>query len=208
MEDMLDVDRWPYDPRRPPVGLDETSNQLLADPRPPLPVQPGAVPRQDDEYHREGVANRFLWGEPLANRRQVAGTDRRTKVDWAQVVKDLVDVHSPAAERIVLVLDNRNPHTPASRYEAFAPAEAKRIADKLEIPSTPKHGSWLNRAEIERSALSRQGLDRRIPSRAVLAKEVAAWERERNQAQVTVNWRFTTADVRSKLKHLSPSFQL
>lgn len=207
MEDTLDVYRRPYDPRRPQVCLDETSKQLLADVREPLPMRPGQVEREDYEYQREGVSNLFLWCEPLGNRRHVEVTERRTKVDWAHVVKDLVDVHYPDAERIVLVMDNLNTHTPASLYEAFAPAEAKRIADKLEIHYTPKHGSWLDIAEIEISALSRQCLDRRIPDRDVLAQEVAAWERERNEAQITVNWRFSTADARIKLKHLYPSFQ-
>ena len=200
--------RRPYDPRWPQVCLDETSKQLLADVRAPLPMRPGQVEREDYEYQREGVSNLFLWCEPLGNRRHVKVTERRTKVDWAHVVKELVDVHYPDAERIVLVMDNLNTHTPASLYEAFAPAEAKRIADKLEIHYTPKHGSWLDIAEIELSALSRQCLDRRIPDRDVLAKEVAAWERERNEAQVTVNWRFSTADARIKLKHLYPSFQV
>lgn len=207
MEDTLDVYRRPYDPRRPQVCLDETSKQLLADAREPLPMRPGQVKREDYEYQREGVSNLFLWCEPLGNRRHVEVTERRTKADWAHVVKDLVDVHYPDAERIVLVMDNLNTHTPASLYEAFAPAEAKRIADKLEIHYTPKHGSWLDIAEIELSALSRQCLDRRIPNRDVLAQEVAAWERERNEAQITVNWRFSTADARIKLKHLYPSFQ-
>lgn len=207
MEDTLDVYRRPYDPRRPQVCLDETSKQLLADMREPLPMRPGQVEREDYEYQREGVANLFFWCEPLGNRRHVEVTERRTKVDWAHVVKDLVDVHYPDAERIVLVMDNLNTHTPAALYEVFAPAEAKRIADKLEIHYTPKHGSWLDIAEIELSALSRQCLDRRIPGRDVLAQEVAAWERERNEAQITVNWRFSTADARIKLKHLYPSFQ-
>ena len=207
MEDTLDVYRRPYDPRHPQVCLDETSKQLLADAREPLPMHAGRVEREDYEYKREGVANLFLWCEPLANRRHVEVTDRRTKVDWAQVVKDLVDVHYPDAERIVLVMDNLNTHTPASLYEALDPAEAKRIADKLEIHYTPKHGSWLDIAEIELSALGRQCLDRRIPNRDILAKEVAAWERERNIAQVKVDWRFTTDDARIKLKHLYPSIQ-
>ena len=207
MEDTLDVYRRPYDPRRPQVCLDETSKQLLADTREPLPARSGDLERVDYEYKREGVANLFLCCEPLANRRHVEVTDRRTKVDWAHVVKDLVDVQYPDAERIVLVMDNLNTHTPASLYDAFDPAEAKRIADKLEIHYTPKHGSWLNIAEIELSALSRRCLDRRIPSRDTLSKEVAAWERERNAAQITVDWRFTTDDARIRLKHLYPSIQ-
>jgi hypothetical protein len=207
MEDVLDVYARPYDPRQPLVNLDETSKQLLADTREPLPMTPGQVAREDYEYERHGVANLFLWCEPLVGRRHVTVTERRTKLDWAQVIKELVDVHYPNAERIVLVMDNLNTHTPASLYEAFPPAEAKRLADKLEIHYTPKHGSWLDIAEIELSALTRQCLDRRIPDRETLTQEVAAWERERNAAQVAVHWQFTTADARIKLKHLYPSHQ-
>jgi hypothetical protein len=207
MEDVLEVYRRPYDPRHPQVCLDETSKQLLADVREGQPMKPGRVEREDYEYERHGVANLFLWCEPLAGRRHVAVTDHRTKVDWAQVVKDLVDVHYPNAERMVLVMDNLNIHTPAALYEAFAPAEARRIADRLEIHHTPKHGSWLDIAEIELSALTRQCLDRRIPDQDTLIKEVAAWEQERNDAHVAVDWQFTTADARVKLKHLYPSVQ-
>jgi hypothetical protein len=207
MEDTLDVYRRPYDPCRPQVCLDETSKQLLADTREPLPMRPGQVEREDYEYERRGVSSLFLWCEPLGNRRHVEVTDRRTKVDWAHIVKDLVDTHYAGAERVVLVMDNLNTHTPASLYEAFAPAEAKRIADRLEIHYTPKHGSWLNIAEIELSALARQCLDRRMPDRDILAKEVLAWERERNTARVTIDWRFSTDDARIKLKHLYPSIR-
>jgi len=205
MEDTLDVYRRPYDPLHPLVCLDETSKQLLADTRAPLPMRLGDVARVDYEYQRKGVSNLFLWCEPLRNRRHLEVTERRTKVDWAHVVRDLVDTHYPEAIRIALVMDNLNTHTPAALYEAFAPVEAKRIADKLEIHYTPKHGSWLNIAEIELSALSRQCLDRRIPDRQTLAEEVAAWERQRNTAEASVDWRFTTADARIKLKHLYPS---
>jgi DDE superfamily endonuclease len=207
MEDVLDVYRRPYDPQRPQVCLDETSKQLLADTRAPLPMKPGQVMREDYEYERQGVANLFLWCEPLGNRRHVEVTERRTRIDWAHVVKDLVDVHYPNAAQIVLVMDNLNTHSPASLYEAFAPAEAKRIADKLEIHYTPKHGSWLDIAEIELSALARQCLDRRIPDWETLTTEVAAWEQERNADQATVHWHFTTADARVRLKHLYPSIQ-
>jgi DDE superfamily endonuclease len=207
MEDVLDVYHRPYDPRRPQVCLDETSKQLLVEVREPLPMGPGQIAKEDYEYQRGGVSNLFLWCEPLGNRRHVKVTDRRTKVDWAHVVKDLVDVHYPDAERIVLVMDNLNTHTPASLYEAFAPAEAKRIADKLEIHYTPKHGSWLDIAEIELSALARQCLNRRIPDRDTLVREVAAWEAARNADQATVHWRFTAADARVKLKHLYPTHQ-
>lgn len=207
MEDVLDVYRRPYDPKRPQVCLDETSKQLLADTREPIPMKPGQAQREDYEYERHGVANLFLWCQPLGNRRHVEVTERRTKVDWAHVAKDLVDVHFPDAEQIVLVQDNLNTHTPASLYEAFPPKEAKRIADRFEFHYTPKHGSWLDIAEIELSALTRQCLDRRIPDQETLIKEVAAWEAERNAAQVTVHWHFTTADARVKLKHLYPSLQ-
>ena len=207
MEDVLDVYRRPYDPWRPQVCLDETSKQLLASVRERQPMKPGQVEREDYEYERHGVSNLFLWCEPLTGRRHVEVTDRRTKVDWARIVKELVDTQYPDAERIVLVMDNLNVHTPAALYEAFTPAEAKRIADRLEIHYTPKHGSWLDIAEIELSALARQCLDRRIPDQDTLIKEVAAWEQDRNDTQVIVDWQFTTADARVKLKHLYPSVQ-
>jgi hypothetical protein len=156
MEDILDVYTRPYDPRYPQVCMDEMSKQLLRDTRAPLPATPGNVQRVDYEYEREGVVNLFLFCEPLHGQRWVTLTDQRTKVDWAQQIKNLVDVRYPAAERIVLVMDNLNTHSPASLYEVFPPAEAKRLADKLEIHYTPKHGSWLNMAEIELSVLSRQ----------------------------------------------------
>jgi hypothetical protein len=204
MEDVLDVYTRPYDPRFPQVCLDETSRQLLADAAPPLPVAPGRSAREDYEYVRRGVVNLFLVCEPLRGWRHVTVSDRRTRVDWAHCVKDLIDVRYPAAERIVLVQDNLNTHTPASLYEAFPPAEAKRLADKLEIHYTPKHGSWLNMAEIELGVLAGQCLDRRLPDRTTLEQEVGAWAAERNAATRTVDWRFTTADARIKLKHLYP----
>ena len=207
MEDVLSVYTRPYDPSRPQVCMDEVSKQLLADARPPLPIQPGQPRRVDYEYERRGTANLFLFCEPLQARRWVAATDRRTSVDWAHQIKDLVDVRYPAAERIVLVADNLNTHTPSALYETFPPAEAQRLADKLEIHYTPKHGSWLNIAEIELSVLGRQCLDRRIPDKAALAGEVAAWQERRNAAGGTVDWRFTTDDARIKLKRLYPSIQ-
>jgi len=206
MEDVLDVYTRPYDPRRPQVGLDETSRQLLGDVTPPLLPAPGRPARQDYEYTREGVCNLFLVTEPLRGWRHVVVSDRRTRLDFAHVIKELVDVHYPDAEVIVLVMDNLNTHTPASLYEAFPPAEAKRLADKLEIHYTPKHGSWLNMAEIELGVLAAQCLDRRLPDRATLEREVAAWEAARNAATRTITWRFTTADARIKLKHLYPSY--
>ena len=205
MEDVLDVYTRPYDPRRPQVCLDEASKQLLADVRPPLPVRPGAPAKLDSEYARHGTAALFMVCEPLAGRRHVRVRMRRTAVDWAPVVKELVDELYPDAETIVLVMDQLNTHSPASLYEAFPPAEAKRLADKLTIHHTPKHGSWLNMAELELSVLARQCLDDRIPDQSALATAVAAWEAERNAAKSVIDWRFTTADARIKLKHLYPS---
>ncbi len=207
MEDVLAVYQRPYDPRFPQVCMDEASKQLLDQITPPLPLAPGQPEREDYEYVRNGAANLFILCEPLRGWRHLTVTQRRTKVDWAHCIKQLVDVHYPAAEKIVLVMDNLNTHTPASLYEAFPPAEAKRLTDRLEIHYTPKHGSWLNMAEIELSVLGRQCLDRRIPDDATLMQEVAAWEDGRNGADTIVNWRFTTADARIKLKHLYPSIQ-
>jgi transposase len=205
MEDVLSVYTRPYDPKRPQICLDELLKELHGEVRPPLPPAPGQPRREDYEYEREGRANLFLWYEPLQSRRQVEVTERRTMVDWAHVVKDLVDVHYPDAEQIVLVMDNLNTHSPASLYQAFAPAEAKRLADKLEIHWTPKHGSWLNAAEIELAILSKQCLGRRIPDRETLQAEVSAWEETRNSLGTGVDWRFTTEDARIKLKHLYPA---
>jgi hypothetical protein len=206
MEDVLDVYHRPYDPARPLICLDETSRQVLAETRPHLPVAPGRPARHDPEYARDGVVNLFLVSEPLRGRRQVCLSERRTRIDFAHCIKDLVDVHYAEAERIILVLDQLNTHSPASLYEAFPPAEARRLADKLEIHHTPAHGSWLNMAEIELSVLQRQCLDRRLGNRATLAREVAAWVATRNAAATAIDWRFTTADARIKLKRLYPSF--
>ncbi len=207
MEDVLDVYQRPADPTHPVVCLDETSRQVVSEVRDPLSVRPGRAARHDPEYAREGVVNLFLVTEPLRGWRQVSVSDRRTRLDWASCVRDLVDVHYPDAERIVLVMDQLNTHTPASLYEAFPPAEAKRLADRLEIHHTPKHGSWLNMAEIELSVLARQCLDRRIETREEWEREVEAWEEERNERRVGVKWRFTTADARIKLRHLYPAVQ-
>jgi hypothetical protein len=206
MEDVLDVYTRPYDPRRPQVCLDETSRQLLADVTPPLSVAPGQPAREDYEYARQGVCNLFLVTEPLRGWRHVRVSAQRTRVDFAATIKDLVDVQYPDAEVIVLVMDNLNTHTPASLYETFPPDEAKRLTDRLEIHYTPKHGSWLNMAEIELGVLAAQCLDRRLPDQETLTGEVAAWEEERNATPHTIDWRFTTADARIKLKHLYPSF--
>ena len=207
MEDVLDVYTRPYDPKHPQVCLDETSRQLLADVTPPLPMAPGVPAKEDYEYERRGVVNLFLVCEPLRGWRDVMVSDRRTRIDWAQCIKELVDVHYPDAEKIVLVQDNLNTHTPASLYEAFPPAEAKRLADKLELHYTPKHGSWLNMAEIELGILAGQCLDRRLPDRETLEHEVAAWVATRNAALKTIDWRVTTDDARIKLKRLYPVIQ-
>ncbi len=207
MEDVLDVYTRPYDPKRPQVCLDETSRQLLADAIAPEPMVPGRVAREDYEYVRGGVCNLFMLTEPLGAWRHVVLSERRTRIDFAHCIKELVDVHYPQAEVIVLVMDNLNTHTPASLYEAFEPEEAKRLADRLEVHYTPKHGSWLNMAEIELSVLAEQCLGRRrLPDRGTLGREVGAWEQERNGKGSTIDWRFTTADARIKLKHLYPSF--
>ena len=205
MEDVLDVYTRPYDPARPVVCLDETSRQLLAEARPPRPPASGRPARYDPEYVRAGVVNLFLVCEPLRGWREVRVSAQRTRIDWAHCVRDLVDVHYPDAERVVLVLDQLNTHSPASLYEAFPPEEAKRVASKLEMHHTPKHGSWLNMAELELSALQRQCLARRLGARAVVEREVAAWSAARNAADVTIDWRFTTADARIKLKRLYPA---
>jgi DDE superfamily endonuclease len=207
MEDVLDVYQRPEDPSRPIICLDETSRQVLADVRTPLPAQPGQPVRHDPEYVREGVVNLFLVTAPLRGWRHVRVSQQRTRIDFAQCIKDLVDVHYPEAEQIILVLDQLNTHSPASLYEAFPPAEAKRLADKLEIHATPKHGSWLNMAEIELSVLQRQCLDRRLGTRVTLEREVAAWVETRNASPATIDWRFTTTDARIKLKRLYPLIQ-
>jgi DDE superfamily endonuclease len=204
MEDVLDVYTRPADPSRPVVCLDETSRQLLGDARPPMPPAPGQPARHDPEYVRGGVANVFLVTEPLRGWRQVLVSDRRTRLDFAACIQALADVHYPTAERIVLVMDQLNTHSPASLYDAFPPAEAKRLTDKLEIHYTPKHGSWLNMAEIELSVLQRQCLDRRLGDRVTMEREVAAWVAARNATTTAIDWRFTTEDARIKLKRLYP----
>ena len=205
MEDILDLYHQPYDPKRPLVGMDETSKQLIRETRSRIPAKEGRVERYDYEYKRNGVSNIFMFFEPLGGWRHVKVTDRRTKADWAQCMQELVDVHYPQAELIKVVMDNLNTHNPASLYEVFEPAEARRILSKLEFHNTPIHGSWLNVAEIELSVLSRQCLNRRIPDKDVLTREVAVWKQDRNNAGMKVDWRFTTADARIKLKHLYPS---
>ena len=201
----MDVYARPPDPLRPLVCFDEGSKELHGEARDPLPAIPGHPARVDTEYVRHGTANLFLWCAPLLGHRGVLVTAQRTRLDFAHAIRDLVDVQFPHAERIVLVLDNLNTHEATSLYLAFPPAEAKRLWDKLEVHPTPKHGSWLNVAELELSALGRRCLDRRIPDRETLATAVTAWVTERNAAAVTVDWQFTTADARIKLKHLYPT---
>ena len=205
MEDVLDVDHRPFDPRRPLVGLDEASKQLIGEVAEPVAAEPGRPERIDDEYVRDGTANLFMISEPLVGWRHVEVTERRTAVDFAEVVRWLVEEVHPDAEAVVLVLDNLNTHKPASLYEAFEPERARRIIERLEIHYTPKHGSWLNMAEIELSVLAGQCLDRRIDNAEELCREVSAWEEERNERQVGVNWQFTTADARIKLRRLYPA---
>jgi len=207
MEDVLDVYHRPRDPKRPVVCLDETFKQLIGEVREPLPPAPGQVERYDSVYVRKGVASLFMTFEPLAGRRHVELSDSRTAVDWARVVKNLVDTpRHRDAEVIVLVMDQLNTHGPWSLYEAFAPDEAKRIADKLEIPYTPKHGSWLNMAEVELSVFERD-LPERVGDRLAMAAHVSAWEKRRNGAKVKADWQFTTADARVKLRKLYPTVE-
>jgi hypothetical protein len=207
MEDVLDVYKRPYDRKRPVVCLDETSKQLIGEIRQVIPAAPGRLAREDSEYVRNGVANLFMVFEPLGGKRRVKVTERRTRRDWAECVRTVVDEMYPQAQKIVLVMDNLNTHSPASLYEAFEPAEARRITDKLEIHYTPRHGSWLDMAEIELGILSRQCLDRRMDNVAYLRSEVAAWQQQRNEAKAKVSWQFTTADARIKLRRLYPSIE-
>lgn len=206
MEDVLEVYHRPYDAQRPMVCMDECSKQLIGEVRAPLPPKPGKVAKQDSEYERCGTANVFMAVEPLAGRRTTQVTERRTRVDWALFVQMLLTTVYPLAAKVVLVMDNLNTHGVASLYEAFAPDVALALAARLEIHYTPKHGSWLNMAETERSILARQCLDRRIDDRDLMAREVAVWEAARNAAEAGINWQFTTADARIKLKRLYPSF--
>jgi len=207
MEDVLDVYHRPPDPARPLICLDETSRQLLADVRSPLPAVPGHAARHDPEYVRGGVVNLFLVTEPLRGWRHVTVSEQRTRIDWARCVRDLVDVQFPDAPTIVLVMDQLNTHSPASLYTAFPPAEAKRIADRLEIHYTPKHGSWLNMAEIELSVLQRQCLRQRFADRAAMEHAVSAWVADRNATTRRIDWQFTTIDARTKLRRLYPAYE-
>ncbi len=207
MEDVLEVYMRPYDPKYPVVCFDELNKQLVKEIQQPIPPEPGRKERFDYEYERNGTANIFINCEPLIGQRSVKVTDRRTAIDFAQVIRELIDEQYPDAEKIVLVMDNLNTHKPASLYQAFEPKEARRLLDRLEIHYTPKHGSWLNMAEIELSVLSGQCLDRRIPDKETLVREVAAWEKKRNQDKCKVNWQFTAENARIKLTRLYPSIQ-
>jgi len=204
MEDVLEVYKRPYDPAFPVVCLDETNRQLIEETRKAVPVRPGRSRRTDFEYRRRGVVNLFMMFEPLAAKRQVKLSQQRTRKDWSECVRDLVDVYYPEAEKVVLVEDNLNTHTVGSLYETFESEEARRLAEKLELHYTPKHGSWLNMAEIEIGVLSRQCLSQYISTKEKMCREVAAWEQKRNQANATVDWQFTTGNAPIKLKRLYP----
>ena len=207
MEDVLEVYQRPHDPERPLVCLDETSKQMIAEIRKPIAARPGQKARHDYEYERNGVANLFMMFAPLEGWRHVKITDHHAALDYAQVLKDLSDTHFPDAAKIVLVQDNLATHKPASLYEAFPPAEARRLIERFEWHYTPKHGSWLDMAESELSVLATQCLDRRIPDKPKLVAEVTAWEEYRNSHHAKADWQFTTADARVKLKRLYPRFE-
>ena len=207
MENVLEVYHRGYDPKRPMVCMDETSKQLVTETRVPQPLGPGQAERFDYEYARNGTANVFLFCEPLAGRRRVAVTNRRTRCDWAEQIRVLLDVQYPRAERVTLVMDNLNTHSPGSLYEAFEPAEARRLIDRLELVYTPKHGSWLNMAEIELCVLSRQCMGDRVPDQPTLVASVERWQKDRNANRATIDWQFTTADARIKLRRLYPKTQ-
>jgi transposase len=204
MEDVLDVYARPYDEKHPVVCVDEARKELHSTPYEGVPMQAGRIKREDYEYERHGTANIFMAFEPLLGKRQLKVTPSRTSIDFAQFIRELLDTHYPQAEKIVLITDNLNTHTMAAFYEAFEPAEARRLLQRIEWHYTPEHGSWLNAAEIELAALATQCLNRRIESQALLTSETLAWQDKRNAAPVKVNWQFTTADTRIKLRHLYP----
>ena len=207
MEDVLQTYRLPYDPRYPVVCFDEACKQLFGEVRPPLPPRPGAPGRVDYEYERKGVCHQLMMCEPLRGWRHVRVSERRTRRDYAECVRELVDVHCPGARKIRLVQDNLNTHDGASLYEAFPPEQARRLLDKIEFHYTPKHGSWLNMAETEISIMNRQCLNRRLDSQGRIAEEVAAWEGERNAREARIHWTFTLAAARRKLRKLYPSIE-
>jgi hypothetical protein len=208
LEDVLAVYQRPPDPAHPVLCRDETSKQRVGETRVALPAAPGQPRREDYEYERQGVANLFLFSEPLTGWREVQVTERRTRMDGAIAMRELSERHYPGAERITVVLDNLNTHGPASFYEAFTPEEARRLAERFEVHYTPQHGSWLNRAEIELSVLSRQCLDRRIGEAGFLRREIEAWQQRRHAASKTIDWQFTASDARSKLKRLYPVIKM
>jgi hypothetical protein len=207
MEEVLDIYTRPHNPEMPLVCLDETSKQLVSETRTPVPMKPGHPERIDYEYERNGTASLFMLFAPLEGWRHTEVTGRRTAIDYAHVLKDLSDIRFPQAKKIVLVQDNLNTHTKASLYQAFPPAEARRLAERFEWHYTPKHGSWLNMAESELGVLASQCLGRRIPDKETLTKEVAAWQARRNNNKTKADWRFTTAEARIKLKRLYPRFE-
>lgn len=204
MEDVLEIYSRPYDSKKPVICMDEMNKQCIKEVRKPIPMSPGNPERYDSEYERNGSVNIFLCSEPLKGSRFINVTDRRTKLDWAHFIKDLIDNQYLDADKIILILDNLNTHNPGSFYEAFEPEEARRLLNKLEIHHTPKHGSWLNMAEIELSVLSRQCLNRRIPDKETYKREIEKWNSDRNNQQIGVDWHFTTKDARNKLKRLYP----
>jgi len=205
MEEILDIYKQPYDSKRPVVCMDESSKQLIKEIRQSLPMKPGEVKKFDTEYERNGTANIFMAFEPLQGLRFTKTTEQRTRTDWAYYIRDVIDNNYSDSEKIILVMDNLNTHHKSSLYEAFEPAEAKRVADRFEIHYTPKHGSWLNMAEIELSHLSRQCLDRRLGERDLLETEVTAWTESRNEQKIIAKWQFTTPEARVKLRKLYPT---
>lgn len=207
MEEVLEIYKREYDPEHPLLCFDESSKQQIQEVIESLPMEPGKPMRYDGEYQRNGVSNLFMIFEPLGGKRHVQVTEQRTKKEWAECMKMIVDELYPDAKKITIVMDNLNTHTPASLYGRYPPSEARRIAEKLDIQYTPKHGSWLNMAEIEFSAMSRQCLDRRIGSMEEMVQEIHAWEKARNKAEVKCNWRFRTEDARVKLKKLYPQYE-
>jgi hypothetical protein len=206
MEDVLEVYQRPYDARFPQICMDEGSKQLISETQAPLAMEPGKVKREDYEYERKGTCSIFVAVEPLAGQRFLKVSERRTKKDWAYFMREVIDTQYAEAEKVILVMDNLNTHVFSSFYEAFEPSEARRLIEKIELHYTPKHGSWLNMAEIELSVLARQCLSGRIASIEQLREQIRVWQLQRNLAQATINWRFTTQDARIKLKRLYPSF--
>ncbi len=207
MEDVLEEYTRPYNERRPQICMDEGSKQLLKETRVSLPVEEGKPKREDYEYERQGTCSLFVACEPLTGKRYLKVTDQRTKKDWAEFMREIIDTQYAQAEKVILVMDNLNTHGYASFYETFEASEARRLVEKIEIHYTPKHGSWLNMAEIELSILARQCLSERMPNKECVQKHIAAWQAERNKAQIKIHWRFTTQDARIKLRRLYPSIE-